>query len=88
MKLKYSFVIHEIDNKPVAIAVGRDSDRFNGMVKLNNTGRFVFENMKEATSLDKLADGLTEKFDISREQALSDLKGFIAYLNENGLIEE
>lgn len=88
MKLKYSFVIHEIGNKPVAIAVGNDSDRFNGMIKLNNTGKYVFENMKEDTSVEKLADGLTETFDISREQALSDLKEFIAYLSENGLIEE
>lgn len=39
MKLKYKFVVRNVSGKPVAVAVGQDNERFNGMIKLNPSGR-------------------------------------------------
>ena len=41
MKLKYKFVVKEVAGKPVALAVGKDSVRFNGMINLNETGKII-----------------------------------------------
>ena len=35
MKLRYKFVVRNVSGKPVAVAVGQDNEKFNGMIKLN-----------------------------------------------------
>ena len=62
MKLKYNFVVREIGGKPVAVAVGKDNDKFNGMIKLNSTGEFIFEMLKNDTTLDEIAAAMAEKY--------------------------
>ena len=38
MKLKYNFVTNEVADKIVAVAVGGDLEKFNGFIKMNDTG--------------------------------------------------
>ena len=46
MKLKYKFVVREIDGTHVAVAVGKDNEKFNGMIKLNKSGAVIFNLLK------------------------------------------
>ena len=39
MKLKYDFVINDVAGETVAVSVGDTVGRFNGYIKLNDTGR-------------------------------------------------
>lgn len=47
MRLRYQFVVREVDGTPVAVAVGRDNEKFNGMIKLNTTGGVIFKMLSE-----------------------------------------
>ena len=38
MKLKYNFITNEVADKIVAVAVGGDLEKFNGFIKMNDTG--------------------------------------------------
>ena len=46
MKLKYQFVINNVAGETVAVSVGDTSGRFNGYIKLNETGAFIFKKLK------------------------------------------
>lgn len=86
MKLKYKFVIRRIGNENIAVAVGDDSMKFNGMIKLNKTGVFLFEELQKETSKERLEEKLIRKFGICEEQALADTNAFIRSLSLYNLI--
>lgn len=89
MKLKYTFVLREVSGQVVAVAVGTDHGKFNGMVKLNRTGAFLMEelNGKERTR-EELLEAMVEKYDVSRERASENLDSFLQILRQGGLLSE
>ena len=48
MKLKYKFVVQNVRGSTVAVAVGQDNGKFNGMIKLNDSGEQVFQLLNSA----------------------------------------
>lgn len=88
MKLKYKFVIREIDNNPVAVAVGRDNAFFRGMIKLNHTGGFIFEMLSGNTTPEAIVNELCRKYDVSTDEATDEVNDFLRRLRDEGLIEE
>ena len=88
MKLKYKFVIHNIGGSPTAVTVGDDHARFSGMIKLNETGEFIFRSLMQGSSSDEIAAKISENYNITKEQALADTKKYIGSLTDAGLLEE
>lgn len=88
MKLKYDFVIHEIDGVPTAVVVGKGYVEFNGMVRLNKTGRYIFELLENDISEENIIQSIMERYAVSKEQATQDVSAFLVYMDENGLIEK
>ncbi len=89
MKLKYKFVVKSVAGKAVAVAVGDDNIAFNGMIKLNETGEFIFNMLNgEGTTLADVSAALMQKYDIDEPTATDAAKGFIDNLSANGLIVE
>ncbi len=87
MKLKYRFVIRTVGGKKIAVAVGTDNEKFNGMIKLNDTAEFIFDllNTKDVSEED-IVNGLIEKYSVDRETALSAVRTYIENLEKNGLL--
>lgn len=88
MKLKYKFVVRTIDGHPVAVAVGKDNAVFRGMIKLNDTGGFIFRMLSEDTTAIDIARGLCREYDVPEDEALRSVNEFIDGLKEGGLIED
>ena len=88
MKLKYNFLVNEIADKKVAVAVGEDINHFNGFIKMNDESAFIFELLKNDVTEDEIAAALAEKFRISDNDELrAGIQGFIAGLEKEGVIE-
>ena len=88
MRLKYNFVVRQIGGKAVAVAVGEDNAKFNGMIKLNSTGELIFECLKNDTAADEIAKKMCERFSIDFDSALNDVNECIDKFRSAGLIEE
>ena len=56
MKIKEGFVLRDIGNQTVVVATGEASQDFYGMIKLNQTGKIIWEG---------ISDGLSEELIIS-----------------------
>lgn len=89
MKLKYKFVVRNVSGKPVAVAVGQDNEKFNGMIKLNPSGEVIFKMLGEGDiTLDEIVARFAQQFGISEETARPSVMAFVDQLRQNGLLEE
>lgn len=89
MKLKYKFVVRKVNDRAVAVAVGEDSANFNGMVKLNPTGEFVFNILNSGdVSMKEIVEKIVEKYEVDEKTATEAVEIYIESLRKSGLIEE
>ena len=72
MKLKYEFVINQVAGETVAVSVGDTEGRFNGYIKLNETGAFIFKKLKKDITRQELIDALISEYPDATIQDASD----------------
>ena len=88
MKLKYSFVVNEVADQFVAVAVGDDLNQFNGFVKMNDTGASIFDKLKEEISLEDLIAAMQKEYpDETLETVTNCVNEFIDGLKAEGILE-
>ncbi len=88
MRIKEGFILREVADAYVAVAVGDTANEFNGLVNLNETGAFIWKQLENDTTREKIAEAITNEYDIDKETALKSAEGFIAKLREAGLLAE
>ena len=87
MKLKYNFVMNKVADKNVAVAVGADSEKFNGFIKMNSTGAKIFEILKEDVSKEELVLKLKEIYSDQTEDILrQSAESFLGELEKAGVL--
>jgi len=88
MKLKYQFVINEIADQKVAVAVGDGLEQFNGFLKMNDTGASIFDKLTEDISEEALIEAMAKEYPEETVETVSEcVKGFVSKLVEAGLVE-
>ena len=89
MKIKNGFVVEKVGAKYLAVAIGERADEFNALIRMNETGVFLWKALADE---DLSADGLVEKllaeYDVDRDRAETDVYAFIVKLRESGLLDE
>ena len=88
MKLKYNFVMNKVADKNVAVAVGADSETFNGFIKMNDTGAYIFNMLKKDVTEDEIVASLEKEYEgVTKQELLNTVKEFIVRLKESDVIE-
>ena len=85
MKLKEGFVLRTFSGQTVVVPIKDDLD-LNMMIKLNETGKFLWENMQEECSAVVLTAHLLCEYDVDEDTAKKSVEAFIAKLEQNGLL--
>ena len=87
MQINKDFTIQKVGTSYVAGPVGETSKTFHGMVRLNETGAFLWKQMsgKDCTEAD-LVDALLGEYDVAREIAERDVHRVVEQLKENGIL--
>lgn len=88
MKRKQGFIVRQIAGQNVAIAIGEMSKSFHGMIKLNNSGLFIWNKLENETTEEEIVAALTEEYEVDAERAASDAKSFIEVLRSAGILAE
>lgn len=87
MKLKYDFVINNVAGETVAVSVGDNDGRFNGYIKLNETGAFIFKALKKETTRDDIVNALMAEYpDATKEDAAESVDSLIEQLGKAELL--
>ena len=69
------------------VPVGPRVGELNGLISLNQTGAYVWEALDGTRTLDDVARGVVEHFEVGLEQARRDVTEFCESLVEIGAIE-
>ncbi|MBR4058753.1 MAG: PqqD family protein [Lachnospiraceae bacterium] len=85
MKLKEGFVLRTISGQTVVIPTGEDLD-LSMMIKLNDTGRFIWEHLEKGTEIEELVEDMLEEYDVSRETAVEYIEQFVQKVKANGFL--
>ena len=90
MKIKEGFVLEEVGGAYLAVAVGSLAGSFNGMVRLNGTGAFLWRLLSEGEyTREQLAKELAEACDgVTESDVLPGVIDFEERLRKAGIIEE
>ena len=79
MKIKEGYVINKLGDGFVVVTVGEASKDFNGLIRLNGVGAFLWNKILEgADSKEKLVQVMVESFEgLDEITAKQDLEGFL-----------
>ena len=88
MKLKIDFIVKNVADKSVAIAIDGEKVGFDGMLTLNDSAALIFECLKQDTTVEEITKKFLDEYDATREQAEGTITRFIQKLREAGLIVE
>lgn len=87
MKLKEGFLLKEIAGSWVVVPVGEQVVDFQMMMTLNETGAFLWENLKKEVSKEELSNALLSEYNVEKSVAEADIDEFLKILSEKGLLE-
>ena len=86
MKFKKEFIEREIVGETVLIPTGETAAHFNGLISVNELGRFIWDNYENAKDEDDLLQKILDEYEVEKEVAKSDLDEFLQTLKDAKII--
>jgi len=87
MKLNENFVLRQVAGSWMVLPLKNDTLDFDGMIRLNNSGAILWRCLEQGGDRDALVRALTEKYDVSIQQAAADVDEFLGILKQVGCIQ-
>ena len=89
MRQKKGFILRTVCGENVIVGEGLETINFGKLISLNESAAYLW---KRATDMgdftaQQLADALQEEYEVSPEQALSDVERIIGEWQEVGIVE-
>lgn len=87
MKIKEGFVVREIAGQSFVVALGSANKILNGMIKLNETARLIWDMLEAGAGKEEIVQKIVEEYEVERERVEADYDKLIATLQEAGVFE-
>lgn len=86
MKLKKKFLVRDILGEIVLVPIGKSNESFNGMITMNEIGKFIWDNIESAKDEEEILQKILDQYEVDREVAKADLDEFLGKLKEIDII--
>ena len=87
MKIKEGFLLKNVADSFVIVPTGANIVDFSAMITLNETGAFLWENLKNDTTEAELTEALMAEYDVDEKTATEDVAEFVNVLKDKKVIE-
>lgn len=87
MKIKDGFMVREVSGEILVVPVGAQSIDFKSVIRLNETGAFLWNKLTEDITEEELLDAILDEYDIDKDTASGDIRRFVEKLEDVGIIE-
>ncbi len=87
MKTKSGFILRALGDNYIIVPVGPEAQRFNGIIKINETGKLIWEMLEKTATREELITAMTEQFEIDRATAERDVDVFVDKAARANLID-
>ena len=81
-KIKSGFVTREVGTELVLVPLTGNVAQMNELFTMNETGRFIWENICDDTTIEDMVEKMVETFDVTPEIAEKDITGFLEKMSE------
>ena len=88
MKIKEGFVLREVANQAIVIAVGKASETFKGMIKMNQTSKDIWNYIQNGLDVEDIVLEMKKKYDVDETVIRKDVLYIISVLRENNILED
>lgn len=88
MKVSKDFILREIAGEILLVPTGAAAARFNGLITMNELGKFIVQALGEDMTLPQLAEKITGEYEVDYETALADAEEFADQLRQVGALVE
>ena len=88
MRIKDGFVLREIAGQAMVIATGEASMGFHGMIKLNATGKRIWQGLSDGLTVQEIARGLSAEYAVSEDKAFEDVNAMVDRMKQAGFLCE
>ena len=88
MKIKHEMILAEVGDEYVAVTVGSDQKEFRGIVRLNETGKVIWEGISKGLNAEEIAAQLMEQYEVDEATAARSVDRIIRQLTEAGIVED
>lgn len=88
MKIKDGFVMRDVLGKTMVVPTEDAGKDMHGFIRLNATGKLIWNAIAEGKSIEETAALLTETYEVEKETALGDVEAFVNKMKEAGVFEE
>ena len=82
------YVVREVAGEFLLIPVAAQEDLPGQMAVMNETGKFLWEQLQEEKTPEQLLAAMTEEYQVSREEARADIEEFLTMLRQHQLLAE
>ena len=87
MRVKKEYMIRNIAGQDIIVATGNAAMKYNGLLTVSPTGRFILEHYQEAKDISDLIRMVLDEFEVDADTAARDVVGFTNAMLEKGFIE-
>ena len=87
MKIKDGFLLRTVAGNTVVVPVGDEAIDFNGVITINESGKFIWELMQNEIEKEELLEKFMKEYNLPEEEAKEDIRAFIQILLDNGIAE-
>ncbi len=87
MKTKSGFILRALGDNYIIVPVGPEAQRCNGIIKINETGKLIWEMLEKTATREELVTAMTEHFEIDRVTAEKDVDIFVEKAARANLID-
>ena len=87
MKLKYDIAIQEVADKFVAVAKNSETEEVEKVFTLNETGIIILRALTDGADTPAIVTQLLAEYDVSPQEAETEVNAFIDMLKENGIAQ-
>lgn len=88
MKLNGTFTLREVAGEILVIPVGKTALTLNGMIILNPVSKVIWESLEKGAEYEEILEAVTDAFDVSEQEARTDLDEFLEELRKQDLLSE
>ncbi len=86
MKIKDGFCLHTMDEEYVAVPIGKTAENFNGMIRLNETGAFIWGQLEKGCTYEELVSAVCDTYDVEEERAKKSIDRIIEGLKSENIL--
>lgn len=86
MKRSDNFLLRDVAGTLVIVPVGAAVSAFPGMITINTTGAYIWEQLETEQTVESLTEALMDRYEVDAEKATADVIAFVEKLKPTGAI--